>query len=98
MNDMLKTGNDTSKYKGRNPKSWILYGANEELPKDSKEWEIIDTVTNDKKMKAKNFKEYTFKLESPTKAYKYFKFEILDNKGDECTQLSELTLDGSIVK
>ena len=94
----LTTGFDTSTYSGRNPKSWILYGADTELSKDSKEWEIIDSVTDDKKMKAKNYRDYTFKLKSHAKAYKYYKFEILDNKGDECTQLAELDLKGNIVK
>ena len=45
-----------------------------------------------------DYRNYTFKLKSHAKAYKYFKFEILDNKGDACTQLAGLTLDGSIVK
>ena len=33
-------------------------------------------------------------MKKQTKPYKYFKFEILDNKGDTCTQLSELKLNG----
>ncbi len=90
---IMETSNDTKKYKGRNPKSWVLYGSNTEITsKDSNDWEKIDSVTNDKKMKAKNYKSYTFELASPSKTYKYFMLEILENKGDECTQLSEITL------
>ena len=89
---VLMTGNDTSKYTGRNPKSWVLYGANKELSRESEEWEVVHSVSNSKKMKAKDYKEYTFELEAPAKAYKFYKLEILENKGDVCTQLSELTL------
>ena len=92
---VLMTGNDTMSYEGRNPKSWVLYGANTELPKDSEEWEVIHSVTDDKTMKPKNYKKYTFKLDTPSKPYKYFKFAILDNQDGRITQLSELTLQGT---
>ena len=59
---------------------------------ESEEWEVVHSVSNSKKMKAKDYKEYTFELEAPAKAYKFYKLEILENKGDVCTQLSELTL------
>ena len=36
----LTTANDNETYKGRNPKSWILYGSS-----DGTNWEKIDTVT-----------------------------------------------------
>ena len=94
----LMTGNDTKKYKGRNPKSWVLYGANTELSRENEEWEVIHSVSNSTKIKAKNYKEYSFNLKTPAKAYKYFKLEILDNNGDECTQLSEFTLKGNSVE
>ena len=37
----LTTANDNEAYKGRNPKSWILYGSS-----DGINWEKIDTVNN----------------------------------------------------
>ena len=94
---VLMTGNDTALYTGRNPRSWVLYGSNENLPRDSKKWKKIHAVDNDTVMEAKNFTKYTFKLDSTAKAYKYFKLEILDNQGDPCTQLSELILNGATV-
>ncbi|MBR6392391.1 MAG: fibronectin type III domain-containing protein, partial [Eubacterium sp.] len=68
---------------------------NKKLKHNSKKWKKIHTVTNDKKLKAKDFKKYSFKLGKETKPYRFFKLEILDNKGDTCTQLSEFKLKGT---
>ena len=48
-------------------------------------------------LEPKDFTEFTFELDSETDAYQYFRLEILDNKGDPCTQLSELILRGTTV-
>ncbi len=92
----ITTANDTSLYKGRNPKSWVLYASNKKLPRDSDKWKKIHSVTNDKKLKAKDFTSYSFKLKKKAKAYRYYKLEILDNKGEDCTQLSEFKLKGTV--
>lgn len=94
---VLMTANDTEIYTGRNPRTWVLYGSNEELLRNSDKWVEIHAVDDDTVLEPKNYTEYTFKLKSEAKAYKYFKLEILDNKGDPCTQLSELTLKGTVV-
>ncbi len=93
----LVTANDTSYYKGRNPRSWVLYGSNEELDRGSDKWNKIHVVEDDTILEPKNFTEFTFELDSETDAYQYFRLEILDNKGDPCTQLSELILRGTTV-
>ena len=94
---VLMTANDTALYTGRNPRSWVLYGSNENLSRDSDKWKKIHEVENDTVLEPKNYTEYTFKLDSTAKAYKYYKLEILDNQGDPCTQLSELILNGTTV-
>lgn len=91
----MTTANDTSIYKGRNSKNWVLYASNKKLKHNSKKWKKIHSVTNDKKLKAKDFKSYSFNLDKETKPYRYFKHIILDNKGDKCTQLSEFKLKGT---
>ena len=93
---VITTANDTSIYKGRNPKNWVLYASNKKLPANSKKWKKIHSVKNDKKLKAKDFKSYSFKLKKKAKAYRYYKLQILDNKGDTCTQLSEFKLKGTV--
>lgn len=94
---VLVTANDTSYYKGRNPRSWVLYGSNEELDRGSDKWNKIHVVEDDTVLEPKDFTEFTFELDSETDAYQYFRLEILDNKGDPCTQLSELILKGTTV-
>ena len=91
----ITTANDTSIYKGRNPKSWILYGSNKKLSRNSKGWKKIHSVKNAKKLKAVDFTPYKFKLKKKSKAYRYFKLEITANKGADCTQLAEFTLNGA---
>ncbi len=93
----ITTANDTATYKGRNPKTWVLYGSNKKLSRDAKGWKKIHSVKNDKKLKPVNFKKFTYKLKKPAKPYRYYKLEIEDNKGADCTQLSEFTLKGKPV-
>ena len=92
---VITTGNDNSIYKGRNPKSWILYGSTKQLDRDSADWKIIDQVKNDTVLKDKDIKDYQFKVASKANAYQYFKLEISENCGDGCIQMSEFTLQGS---
>ena len=93
----ITTANDTSVYKGRNPKTWVLYGSNKKLSRNAKGWKKIHAVTNDKKLKPVDFKKYTYKLKKMAKPYRYYKLEIKANKGADCTQLSEFTLKGKTV-
>ena len=91
----VTTANDTSIYTGRNPKNWVLYGSNKKLSRSSKEWKKIHSVKNAKKLKPVDFTSFKFKLKKKSKAYRYFKLEITANKGADCTQLSEFTLNGA---
>ena len=60
----LTTANDNETYKGRNPKSWILYGSS-----DGTNWEKIDTVNNSG-MEDVNFKTYNYTVDK-VGSYRY---------------------------
>lgn len=80
------TGNDTSKFNGRNPKCWTLYGS-----VDGQSWEVIDSVYNGN-MKTGNFEENTYLVDSPAE-YQYFTLVIHSTvDGGRTMQLSELRL------
>lgn len=90
----LTTGNDNMAYPGRNPKDWVLYGCNDyDENKKTGTWTEIDKVTDDATLEDKDFKSYGFTIEN-TKAYRYFKFEILSIKGTDVMQLAEFELKG----
>ena len=91
----IMTGNDNSYYNGRNPKSWVLYGSTKKLGRKDSGWVKIHKVTNDKTLKDVDYKSYSFTVSPASKAYQYFKLEILDNCGDGCIQMSEFTLKGT---
>lgn len=86
----ISTGNDTATYPVRNPKSWTLYGstASSNPGKDGTSWEVIDTIVDDTKLQAENYKTYVYTLPSETvKAYRYFKWVITSPSG--IVQVSE---------
>lgn len=84
----LYTGNDNESCKNRNPKSWKLMAkANKE-----DEWTVISTVTDDQTMEDKNYKGYDFALDVTGQVWQFFRFEVSDNHGDNCMQLSEIVM------
>ena len=90
----ITTANDNSKYNGRNPKSWKLYGstADSNPGKDDPSWEEIASVTNDTKLQDQDLTTYTFTLPAETaKAYQSFKWVITERKGggNNVVQVSE---------
>ena len=92
----IVTGNDNadSGNAGRNPKSWKLYGCNDESAgRGSESWVLIDEVTNDTKLEDLNYKRFDFTLSNPlSEKYQYFKMEITATKGAPVLQMSELIL------
>ena len=80
----ITTGNDSGDYSGRNPKSWTLYGSN-----DQKNWTIIDQVSNDVVLQDENATAYNYNCSSSAE-YEYFKWEITE--GGSLLQVSELKL------
>jgi len=90
----IKTANDNERERNRNPKTWTLYGSKNYGSADEPTWEVITTVTDDEILEDKNFTSYEYKLDEPsTKYYRYFKWVISANKGNQAMQVSELKLD-----
>ena len=85
----LTTANDNEQYKGRNPKSWILYGS-----KDGNNWETIDVV-NDSGMEDKNFKTYNYTVDK-VGTYQYYKLDVQAIYGSGC-QISGISMKGATV-
>ena len=85
----ITTGNDNSNWKGRNPKSWKLYGNNE--GKDG-EWTLIQEVNNDTKLQDVNCTPYDFTCEKGKTSYQYFKWEISAIQSGSILQVCEFEL------
>ena len=85
----LTTANDNEAYKGRNPKSWILYGSS-----DGTNWEKIDTVNNSG-MEDVNFKTYNYTVDK-VGSYRYYKLDVKAGYGSS-VQLSEISLKGAYI-
>ena len=84
----ITTGNDNRTYKGRNPRSWKLYGNNEGK---NGAWTLIQEVSNDTKLQDVNCASYDFTCEGST-PYKYFKWEITGIKNKDYIQVGEFEL------
>ena len=84
----ITTGNDNSTYKGRNPRSWKLYGNNEGK---NGAWTLIQEVSNDTKLQDVNCASYDFTCEGST-PYKYFKWEITGIRNKDYIQVGEFEL------
>ena len=84
----ITTGNDNSTYKGRNPRSWKLYGNNEGK---NGAWTLIQEVSYDTKLQDVNCASYDFTCEGST-PYKYFKWEITGIKNKDYIQVGEFEL------
>ena len=84
----ITTGNDNETWRGRNPKSWKLYGNN---TGSDDAWELIDEVSEDKVLKDKNYASYEFTCKCST-SYQYFKWEISAVHGGDILQVGEFEL------
>ena len=85
----ITTADDNAMNRGRNPKSWKIYGS---MTQDG-EWTLLETIENDTKLQDVNFTSYTFITpNASTDRFEYFKWEISSNQGDMSMQVSELKL------
>ena len=94
---ILTTGNDTHAFYTRNPKNWKIYGRNSE----SESWTELAHVTDGTGLGTANTTDYTFEFNGVTKAYQYYRFEVIEIGGKDrwdsnnyVFQLAELTLLG----
>ena len=92
----ISTGDDEESINlARNPKTWKLYGRNDQpTSKESTEgWTLISTVENDEQLTGEKFMTATYSCPTSDK-YQYFRWEITavrDPKND-CVQASEFSL------
>jgi hypothetical protein len=85
----MVTGNDQSVFPGRNPKKWNIYA--KKNPGDV--WVLIDKRDNTdiqiERMAAENFWTGWWGVNVGKAKYQYFRFEMYENWGDDCFQISE---------
>ena len=86
----MTTANDCAKYKGRNPKSWKLYGKC--FPDD--EWTLLSDI-QDGRMADINCRTYTYPINKQENGYGYFRYyrlEISSSVDSNVMMLSEFSL------
>ena len=94
---IMTTGGDTNSFYTRNPKNWKIYGRNSE----SESWTELAHVTDGTGLGTASTTDYTFEFNGVTKAYQYYRFEVIEIGGADrynpsyyVFQLAELTLVG----
>ena len=94
---VMTTGNDTQAFYTRNPKNWKIYGRNSE----SESWTELAHVSDGTGLGTASATDYTFQFNGVTKAYQYYRFEVIEIGGADrynssyyVFQLAELTLLG----
>lgn len=90
----IVTGNDNSKYGGRNPNSWKLYGCNSNsVPSaNNDKWQLIDSVSNDTVLQDVNEQRYNYTLSKPAPAFQYYMLVITKTKSSSTMQISEFNI------
>ena len=87
----ITTGSDNSSNTNRNPKSWKIYGSNDEG--DNKTWTELVKVTDDETLQDQDSTPFTFTVSpSSTNAFLYYKWEITENQGAGVFQVSEFSI------
>ncbi|SEL29433.1 fibronectin type III domain-containing protein [Ruminococcus albus] len=111
-NYVLTTANDTSRYTGRNWKSWRIYGSNsaaaaEYTPSytdhkvtdiDEDIWSLVHQVTDDTVLEPVNFTEFPYAVPHNKCKYKYYLL-ILDDivdSRDNIAQMSEIEFNADL--
>ncbi len=88
----MTTANDNASNRGRNPKTWTLYGCNDYAADGGPSWVQIHSVANDNTLQDVNYTKFSFVFEKETTAYQYYKLEITATKGADVLQMSEFSL------
>lgn len=88
----ITTANDNSVYKGRNPRSFVLYGSNSfyRPSVNDRSWEVV-AFNNNTYLEDVNYKTYDFNLKRESEEYKYYKLEVTETMGANVMQMSELS-------
>lgn len=89
----IVTANDNSKYPGRNPMNWTLYGCNSSSEPDiNSNWTVIDERSNDRSLPDEDFADRYFTVTGNDSEYKYYMLMITASRGDVMMQMSEFEL------
>lgn len=95
----VTTGNDCEKYKGRNPKNWDLYACKAEKAPEvgAKEWILVSTVRQDRKLGDKNGMTAEYELDNVGQ-YNCFLLKIKKIKGAPTMQIADWEMIGMTSK
>jgi|GEM_PF-2227370 len=86
---LLSTGNDTQRYPGRNPNAWTLEGK----LKETDEWTVLASVSNDTVLQGTNWTQYRFPLNNAAgNVYQYFRWTVTETDSATTMQMGELWL------
>ena len=88
---ILTTGKDNATAHGRNPKDWVIKAK----LKVGDPWTTIATVTNDQVLQDVNTTDYEFAIDNQL-PYRYFRFEVSANQGNDSFQLGEFRFLGYV--
>ncbi|MBQ2188077.1 MAG: fibronectin type III domain-containing protein, partial [Bacteroidales bacterium] len=88
---ILTTGSDNATAHGRNPKDWVIKAK----LKVGDPWTTIATVTNDNVLQDVNTTDFEFAIDNHL-PYRYFRFEVSANQGNDSFQLGEFRFLGYV--
>ena len=88
---ILTTGSDNATAHGRNPKDWVIKAK----LKVGDPWTTIATVTNDQVLQDVNTTDFEFAIDNHL-PYRYFRFEVSANHGNDSFQLGEFRFLGYV--
>ena len=88
---ILTTGKDNATAHGRNPKDWVIKAK----LKVGDPWTTIATVTNDNVLQDVNTTDFEFAIDNHL-PYRYFRFEVSANQGNDSFQLGEFRFLGYV--
>ena len=88
---ILTTGSDNATAHGRNPKDWVIKAK----LKVGDPWTTIATVTNDQVLQDVNTTDFEFAIDNHL-PYRYFRFEVSANQGNDSFQLGEFRFLGYV--
>ncbi|MBQ4353792.1 MAG: hypothetical protein IJC71_02750 [Clostridia bacterium] len=87
---------DTASNPDYRPATWRLYGCSDEGWDETdpyvSEWVKLDDIAGDETITESNYEAFTFKISNNKTAYKYYKFELDEARGNRQAAFSELNL------
>ena len=93
----ITTGNDNSRYPGRNPAAWTLYGSTgSAAPRPgSGNWQVIHSVSGDTRLQDVDQTPFHYDIGSLSQSYTHFMLEVTQTAGATVMQLADFILTGN---